>query len=79
MEWMRRMVIGEQGTKRRAKASMAALVFGAVSCLVQGIDFVRNDIKPVIEILRQNTATMQRIEQRLEDHETRLKKLEGKK
>ena len=75
--WTKRLADGAK--KPRSKASWAAVALAAISCLVQGVNFVRNDLKPVLDGLRENTATMRRIDARLDDHESRIKKLEGRK
>lgn len=60
----------------RGKASWAAVALALVSCCVQGVNFVRTDLKPLLEAARQNQATLERIEQRLADHERRIAELE---
>lgn len=65
--------------KRRPRATWAAVVLAALSCLAQGVNFVRNDIAPLLEATQQNSATLKRIETRLEDHERRLTELERRR
>lgn len=60
----------------RAKASWAAVALALISCVVQGVNFVRTDLKPLLEASQKNTAALERIERRLEDHERRLVELE---
>lgn len=78
MEWSRRKVsgVGYQVSGRKPRASWAAVGLAVISCLVQGVNFVRNDIAPLLEAAKQNTVMLKRIEARMEDHERRLSELE---
>ncbi len=86
MEWTKREKgrqgdgeMGRRGDARQPRASWAAVGLAALSCLVQGINFVRNDIAPLLEATKQTSATLKRIEVRLADHERRLAELERRK
>jgi hypothetical protein len=37
----------------------------------------RTDLKPLIELSKQNAAALERIEKRFDDHEQRIQKLEA--
>ena len=77
MDWMTRK--NSQVNFRRPRATWAAVVLAAISCLAQGVNFVRNDIAPLLEATRQNSETLKRIETKLEDHERRIQVLERKR
>jgi hypothetical protein len=44
---------------------------------VQGLNLWRTDLKPLIELSKQNAAALERIEKRFDDHEQRIQKLEA--
>lgn len=82
MQWMNRSA--ERGVrnaegKKKTRASWAAVALAVCSLFVQVTNFVRTDLKPLLEAMKQNTATLKRIETRLEDHEHRLQVLERQK
>jgi hypothetical protein len=62
---------------RHKKATVAAAALAICSLGVQVTNFVRSDLKPVIDAVHQSTATMQRIEKKLDNHEQRLIVIEG--
>ena len=81
MEWMSRKVVGSRqsvvGSKPRA--TWAAVGLAVCSLFVQVTNFVRVDLKPLLEATRQNSETLKRIETRLADHERRIIDLERHK
>jgi hypothetical protein len=60
----------------RSKATWAAVALAAISCIVQLVNFVRTDLKPVLDGIKSSNEKLTRIEQRLEDHERRIGELE---
>lgn len=72
MEWMNRT--GRDGKKGRA--GWAAVGLAICSLGVQVTNFVRTDLKPLLELSRQTAEAVKRIETRLEDHERRIGELE---
>lgn len=80
MEWSKRSA--ERGTRnaeRKTRASWAAVVFALASLIVDVSGWIKTDLKPLMEISRQNSETLKRIESRLEDHERRIQVLERKR
>ena len=60
----------------KPRATWAAVALALVSLAVQMLNFWRSDLKPVLDATKANTVMLERIEQRLEDHETRIGELE---
>ena len=80
MEWSSRKVArGTQNVERKPRATWAAVVLAVCSLFVQVTNFVRTDLKPLMELAQQNSAALKRIEEKLQDHERRLTELERKK
>lgn len=62
--------------RAKTKATWAAAALAGVSLLAQITNFVRSDLKPVLDGVKQVSAKLDAIEKRLEDHENRLRDLE---
>ena len=74
----------------KPRATWAAVALAACSLLVQGVNFVKTDLKPLLEQGRKNqvvlirieeqvilnTTRLARIEKRLDEHERRIADLE---
>lgn len=80
MEWVsRKSAVGSRKSERKPRATWAAVALAVCSLFVQVTNFVRTDLKPLLEATRQNSETLKRIETRLEDHEHRLQELERRR
>lgn len=81
MEWMSRKVVGSRQTVdgRKPRASWAAVVFALASLIVDVSGWIKTDLKPLMDLSRQNSETLKRIESKLEDHERRIQVLERRK
>ena len=68
MEWTKRETgdretgrWGDGETQGDRGAPWAGVELAALSCLVQGINFVRNDIAPSLEATKQTSATLNQL------------------
>jgi hypothetical protein len=85
MEWNRRKVVGGRQSVlgsvagRKPRATWAAVLFALASLVVDLSGWVRADLKPLMELARENSASLKRIETKLEDHERRIQELERRR
>lgn len=79
--WTNRQVSGvrDRVSGRRPRASWAAVVFALLSLIVDVSGWLKSDLKPLLELSRQNSETLKRIETKLEDHERRIQVLERRR
>jgi hypothetical protein len=73
MDWTNRKEVGA-GKPRKATMAAGCLLF--IQLLMQVLNFFRADLAPLKQKLDDLGQQMTRIEQRLEDHERRIKRLE---
>lgn len=67
---------GDPATGKPRKATLAAAALLIAQLVMQVLNFLRADLAPIKEALASITRAVARVEQRLEDHERRLKRLE---
>lgn len=77
MDWMARK--NNQVNLRRPRATWAAVVFALLSLIVDISGWIKTDLKPLMDLAQQNSASLKRIEEKLHDHERRLQALERRK
>lgn len=63
----------------KSKTTWAAVALAVVSLCVQVTNFIRVDLKPLIEGVNKANTKLEQIERRLEDHERRIQELENSK
>ncbi len=80
MEWNRRKLeVGSRKWEGKPRATWAAMTFALASLIVDVSGWIKTDLKPLMELSRQNAETLKRIEAKLEDHERRIIDLERRK
>ncbi len=63
-------------TDKQPKATWAAVALLLLNLAGQAVQFYRNDFKTVVDAVEHNTATLKKLEDKMEDHEERITKVE---